>query len=92
MKYYLICRRIDKIEKYTSEVLENIYDETHVILDIHANFANGLAKVNDENCKYDSKDFWLSNYIVLSQSRVWLVNKNSSYKAKTYELEDCDRA
>ena len=80
---YLIFRRIEKIEQYTSEVFENIYYGTHVILDIQANFASGLAQVNDEHCKYDSKDFWLSKYTVLSQSRAWLVNKNSSYKEKT---------
>ena len=80
---YLIFRRIEKIEQYTAEVFENIYYGTHVILDIHPNFASGLAQVNDEHCKYDSKDFWLSKYTVLSQSRAWLINKNSSYKEKT---------
>ena len=80
---YLLFRRIEKIEQYTSEVFENIYYGTHVILDIHANFASGLAQANDEHCKYDSKDFWHSKYTVLSQSRAWLVSKNSSYEEKT---------
>ena len=83
---YLIFRRIEKIEQYTAEVIKNIYDGTHVMLDIYPNFALGLAELND--CKYRSKDFWHSQDIIASQSRVWLVNKNSTYKARNYELDD----
>ena len=72
--------RIEFIEQYSPEILENIYDGSHVILDTHSNFEIGRAKLNETHCKYDSKDFRHSSDTVVHSSTAWLLNKKSPFK------------
>ena len=75
-----VPRRIEFIEEYTPEILENIYDGSHVILDTFSNFNLKKAKLNKTHCKYDSKDFRKSSETVAHSSLVWLLNKKSPFQ------------
>ena len=72
--------RIEFIEQYSSEILENIYDGSHVLLDTYSNFEIGRAKLNETHCKYDAKDFRQSSDTVVHSSTAWLLNKKSPFK------------
>ena len=75
-----IPSRIEFIEQYSPEILENIYDGSHVILDTYSNFEIGRAKLNETHCKYDAKDFRQSSDTVVHSSTAWLLNKKSPFK------------
>ena len=81
--YYLFkipCSRIELIETYTPEVLQNIFDGSHVILDSRSNFDIYRASLNETHCKYNFEDFRQSRDIVISQNTNWILNKNSPFK------------
>ena len=73
-------RRIEFFDQYTPEIIENIYQGSHILLDSMSNFNVGRAKLKDIHCKYDFDDFRPSHNTVISQSNSWLLNKKSPFK------------